>query len=215
MHAGFAPRTSLYAITPDWRDSQRLLRTTESLLQAGLRWLQYRDKSSDAARRLLEARALRRLTAAHGCRLIINDDLNLAQHSDADGVHLGEDDAPVEAARASLGQDAIIGLSCYNDLERVHWGCTQAADYLAMGAVHASPTKPAARRVTLSTLAAAASCGRPVCAIGGLTPANVGAVVHTGVRLIAVVSAVFEAADPVAALRAFDQAIDHAERTRA
>ncbi|RBA99607.1 thiamine phosphate synthase, partial [Xanthomonas oryzae] len=100
----------VYLITPDEPNTQRLLLRTTPLL-ASIAWLQYRNKQADAALRLRQASALREACVAHGVPLIINDDAQLAAQVGAQGVHLGEDDGEVTAARALLGEHAIIGVS--------------------------------------------------------------------------------------------------------
>jgi thiamine-phosphate pyrophosphorylase len=174
----------------------------EHALAGGVRLVQYRDKSADAARRHAEARAL--VAACHraGALLIINDDLALAQAAAADGIHLGRDDASIVAARTALGPRALIGVSCYASLERARAAATAGADYLAFGSMHPSSTKPAAPPAPYALLGAArAELGLPVCAIGGIRPAHAAELRDAGASLIAVVSGVFGAADPAAAAR--------------
>ncbi|WP_141696648.1 thiamine phosphate synthase, partial [Xanthomonas graminis] len=115
MNAASAPR-GVYLITPDEADGERLLARVAPLLGHGPTWLQYRNKRADAAQRLAQATALQALCAQAGVPLIVNDDVALAQAVGAAGVHLGEDDGDLAAARAALGADALIGASCYDDL---------------------------------------------------------------------------------------------------
>jgi len=183
----------LYAITDGPRHD--LIHACESALAGGARLLQYRDKTGASSRRRDEARALRTLCSAHGVALVVNDDVELAREVGADGVHLGEDDTVIAAARAILGPDAIIGASCYDSLERARRMAAAGADYLAFGAFFPSPTKPAARRATPELLVAARSLGRPLVAIGGITPDNAAPLVAAGADLIAAISAVFGASD--------------------
>ncbi len=196
--------SGLYAITPDWTDTARLLTVTRAILEGGCRLVQYRNKQADAALRLEQARALRALTAAYAARLIVNDDLALAMAVEADGVHLGKDDGELATARAALGPNALLGASCYQSLERAQAAVEAGADYVAFGSVFPSPTKPQAARVTLDRLTEAVrSLPVPVAAIGGITLANAAVVVSTGVRLLAVITALYEAPDPAAASRRF------------
>jgi thiamine-phosphate pyrophosphorylase len=120
----------------------------------------------------------------------------------ADGVHLGEDDEGIPAARARLGEGAIIGASCYDDLSRAARAASAGAGYLAFGAFFPSPTKPAARRATGALLRDAARFGLPRVAIGGITPDNAAVPVAAGADLVAVISGVYDAPDPPAAARA-------------
>ncbi len=205
-HEGFSPRRDwtrgLYLITPDEPDTGRLLARVDAVLDhAAL--LQYRNKSADAALRRAQAAALYALCAARGVRLIVNDDTALALAIGADGVHLGEDDGDLHAARVALGADALIGVSCYNDPGRARTAAAAGADYVAFGAFFPSITKPNARRATFDLLNDSAGLGLPRVAIGGITPDNARSVVAAGADLIAVVSGVFDAPDPPAAARAY------------
>jgi thiamine-phosphate pyrophosphorylase len=194
-------RPGLYAITDGPRDD--LLVACESALAGGAALLQYRDKKQDAARRLAEARALAALCAQRAVPLIVNDDVELAAAAGAAGVHLGEDDADIASARARLGANAIVGVSCYDSLERARDLAAAGADYLAFGAFHPSPTKPNARKATLSLLREANAFGLPLVAIGGITAENGRAIVEAGADYLAVISAVFGAKDVRAAAREF------------
>lgn len=191
----------LYAITDGPRDD--LVEVCAAALAGGAAILQYRDKTTDAARRWREATALQALCARHGVPLIINDDVELAMQVGAAGVHLGEDDAVFGSARARLGADAIIGVSCYDSLERARQFAAVGADYLAFGAFFASPTKPQARSATLQLLRDAKSLGLPLVAIGGITPDNGPALIEAGADAVAVVSALFARTDIAAEARRF------------
>lgn len=183
----------LYAITDGPRTD--LLDACSAVLEGGASLLQYRDKGSDTRRRLHEARALRALCAQHDVPLIINDDIELAHAVGAAGVHLGENDATPAAARARLGAGAIIGVSCYDSLERARAFAGAGVDYLAFGAFFPSPTKPAARRATPRLLHEAKAFGLPLVAIGGIDADNARSLVVAGADAVAVVSALFGAAD--------------------
>ncbi len=191
----------LYAITDGPR--RDLLVAAEAALAGGACMLQYRDKSTDPARRHTEAVTLQTLCQTHGVPLIINDDIALAAAVGAAGVHLGERDADIATARARLGPDAIIGASCYDSLSRARQLAAAGADYLAFGAFHPSPTKPHARHASPALLRDAAALGLPRVAIGGITPDNGGALIDAGADLLAVISGVFGAADVRAAARRY------------
>jgi thiamine-phosphate pyrophosphorylase len=191
----------LYAITDGPRGN--LLVAAEAALAGGACVLQYRDKSTDHDRRHAEAVALQVLCLAHGVPLIINDDIALAAAVGAAGVHLGEQDADIAAARTRLGPAAIIGASCYDSLPRARQLAAAGADYLAFGAFFPSPTKPEARHAPTSLLRDAAALGLPRVAIGGITPDNGGALIDAGADLLAVISGVFGAADVRAAARRY------------
>ncbi|MDF3982577.1 thiamine phosphate synthase [Luteibacter sp. PPL201] len=190
----------VYAITDGPRDD--LFAAVEAALAGGARMLQYRDKTDDTARRRIEADELSRLCALHGATFIVNDDVPLAKATGA-GVHLGREDVSIAQARDALGPDAIIGVSCYGSVDRARQLAAEGADYLAFGAMYPSPTKPHAPVVPHDVLTQVASLGRPVVAIGGLTPDNAGAVIDAGADYIAVVSAIFAADDIQSATRRF------------
>ena len=198
----------LYLITPDEPDSKRLLARVEPLLPFAS-CLQYRNKRADAGLREQQAVALRDLCRGADVPLIINDDAALAAKIGADGVHLGEHDGKIVAARALLGEGAIVGVSCYDELVRAESAAQEGADYIAFGAFFPSPTKPNARRAAPALLQAAARLGLPQVAIGGITPDNARPLIAAGADLIAVISGVFDAADPVAAAQAYRACFTH------
>jgi thiamine-phosphate pyrophosphorylase len=193
--------SGLYAITDGPRPD--LLDVARQALEGGTRLLQYRDKTTDTSRRRDEAQALKALCRTHGASLIVNDDVALAAAVGADGVHLGREDGELAAARTALGEAAIIGVSCYNSLERARALAAAGADYLAFGAFFPSPTKPHAPRATPELLRQAAALGRPLVAIGGITPDNAPSLVAAGANYLAVISALFRADDVRAAARRF------------
>lgn len=200
-------KRGLYLVTPDEADTQRLLARVAAVLgHAAL--LQYRNKRAGAALRRTQADALRALCDRAGIAFIVNDDVDLAHETGADGVHLGHDDAGVAQARGVLGEAAIIGVSCYDDADRARSAATEGADYVAFGAFFPSPTKPHARRAGPALLQDAAALGLPRVAIGGITPDNARSLVDAGADLVAVVSGVFDAPDPVAAARAYRACFD-------
>jgi thiamine-phosphate pyrophosphorylase len=194
-------RRGLYAITDGPRGD--ITAVARAALEGGAAMLQYRDKTHDATRRLHEARALTGLCGEFDTPLIINDDVELAQASGATGVHLGEDDPGIATARAAIGAGAIIGVSCYDSLQRARDATAAGADYLAFGAFFPSTTKPTARRATPGLLRDARRLGLPVVAIGGITPDNGGPLIDAGADWLAVVSGVFGAADVRAAAQRY------------
>jgi thiamine-phosphate pyrophosphorylase len=206
---GKLPLAGLYAITPDWSDTKRLIKVTEAILDAGCRVLQYRNKQTSDCHRQEQAVALRGLTGKYSARLIINDDVDLALFCDADGVHLGEDDGQLAAARARLdasGPAKILGASCYQSLPVALAAARAGADYFAFGSFFASPTKPQAKRADPALIAAAKSeTGLPVCAIGGITLDNAESLIAAGADLLAVITALYDAPDPYQAALNFTQ----------
>ncbi|KLD62148.1 thiamine phosphate synthase [Dyella japonica] len=193
----------LYVITDGPRPD--LFQAVAQALAGGARLLQYRDKTGDHARRLTEARAIRALCAARQVPLIINDDVALAHAAGAAGVHLGEEDGDVAAARAVLGDAAIIGVSCYDSLARARELAAAGVDYIAFGAFFPSPTKPHARRASFDLLRQSAALDVPRVAIGGITPDNAQSLIDAGADYLAVVSAVFGDPDVRGAAARFAQ----------
>ena len=199
----------LYLITPEEPDTARLLARVAAVLPQTT-WLQYRQKGADGARRHAQAAALQALCAQAGVPLIVNDDVALAAAIGAAGVHLGEEDGDIAAARAQLGAQAIIGASCYDAHARAERAVAAGASYVAFGAFFPTTSKVTTRRATPGLLAAAAALGVPRVAIGGITPDNMSPLVAAGADLVAVIGGVFEAADPVAAAQAYRSGFDRA-----
>ena len=134
----------LYAVTPETRDSAGLLYKVEQILRGGAQVVQYRSKSADQKLKLDQAYTIQQLCKQYKAIFIVNDDLMLAQQLHADGVHLGITDASLDQARKLLGPDAIIGASCYDQLDFAKKACAAGVDYLAFGAVFHSRSKPEA-----------------------------------------------------------------------
>ena len=192
----------LYLITPDEPDPARLRERIVPLLPFAA-CLQLRCKSMPVDDLREAASLLREACLDARVPFIVNDDARLAREVDADGVHLGEHDVGIAEARALLGDGAIIGVSCYDDMQRARDAAAAGADYIAFGAFFPSSTKPNARRASTDLLRDGASLGLPRVAIGGITPDNARRLVDAGADLIAVISGVFDAADPVAAARVY------------
>jgi thiamine-phosphate pyrophosphorylase len=186
----------LYAVTPDREDADRLLADVGAALDGGCRVVQYRNKTADRALRCRQAALLAEFCKAAGACFIINDDLDLALEIGADGVHLGGDDGDPVRARKRLGPGKVLGISCYNDAGRVRAAVSAGADYVALGAMFPSATKPAAVRASLELLRAVkAGCAVPVATIGGITLSNAPSLVDAGADMVAVVSDLFDAPD--------------------
>ncbi|UOG93029.1 MAG: thiamine phosphate synthase [Candidatus Thiothrix sulfatifontis] len=181
----------LYVIT-DGSTGDTLLSKVEQALHGGAAIVQYRDKTTDQARREQEAAALHSICQQHHALFIINDDVALAKAVQADGVHVGRDDSALTAAREALGTAAIIGVSCYNQLELALSAAEQGADYIAFGSFFPSPTKPNAPRATLELLQEARQqLTLPICAIGGITLDNASDLLANGADMLAVITDVF------------------------
>lgn len=197
--------SGLYAITPDCHDTQDLLRRVRFALEGGASVLQYRNKAADDQLRLVQARALRELAQTFDVPLIINDDVQLAARVEADGVHLGEADASLEAARKVLGKDKMVGVSCYNRLSLAREAAAAGADYVAFGAFFPSSVKPGAVSAGVDLLRQARELAVPVVAIGGISPANGAVLVQAGADALAVISALFDAIDIRATAQEFSK----------
>ena len=199
------PCHGLYAITDALLISDdRLIHAVEQAILGGARLIQYRDKSHDAARRQAQATALNQLCQRYAVPLIINDDVELAAQVGAAGVHVGKDDPAFAAARARLGGNAIIGVSCYDRLDLALEAAQAGADYIAFGAFFPSPTKPAEIRAPLELLRQArAALSIPIVAIGGITPDNAPLLLDVAADALAVVSGVFGQPDIQAAARRY------------
>ncbi|WP_394234674.1 thiamine phosphate synthase [Pseudomonas anguilliseptica] len=183
----------LYAITDSELLKGRLLPYVEAALKGGATLLQYRDKSTDDARRLREAEALRELCNRYGAALIINDDAELAARLGV-GLHLGQGDGSLSAARALLGRQAIIGGTCHAQLELAEAAAKEGASYVAFGRFFNSSTKPGAPAADVELLAAAkAKVNLPIVAIGGVTLDNAPELIAHGASMVAVVHGLFGA----------------------
>lgn len=197
------PIQGLYAVT-DQRltPPDRLLDRVAAALDGGARLVQYRDKSGDRARRRREAAALAALCRERGALFIVNDDIDLAAGAGADGVHVGREDAALAEARRWLGPHAVIGVSCYDDLDRARGAEAGGADYVAFGSVYPSTVKPGAVHASLDLLRRARTeLGVPIVAIGGITPENAAPVIEAGADALAAITGVFGEENVAAAAR--------------
>ncbi len=176
--------------------------TVAEILAAGVRIIQYRDKTDDHDNRHTIASELKHLVHEEGRKLIINDDVLLAKSIDADGVHLGQGDCSISKARKILGPNKIIGASCYNQFDNALHAVAAGADYVAFGGFSRSATKPDAARAGIDLISRAKKELRvPVCAIGGITKENIKPLLQAGADMIAVISAIFAAPSPQQATR--------------
>ncbi|CUJ65151.1 thiamine phosphate synthase [Achromobacter xylosoxidans] len=190
----------LYGVTPEWDDTERLMRAVRQAAEGGMRALQLRRKDVPDAVRAEQARALAPLCRELGVVFLINDDWRLALEVGADGAHVGRDDDSLARIRAEAGPDLILGGSSYDDLGRARELLDAGADYIAFGAMFASRVKPDTVRAPLSVLTEARAlveerdAPRPaVVAIGGITPENAAQVAAAGADSIAVITGLFEA----------------------
>jgi len=191
-----AAPAGLYLVTPEHLSGIPLLAAVDQALDAGVRWLQYRDKSGDDAIRRATAVALARLCRQHAAQLVINDDLELALAIDGAGLHLGRNDGDIAVARARLGAGRVLGASCQGDLRRARDALAAGASYVAFGAIHPSTSKPLATVVGHAVLVEARSAGiGPRVAIGGITLERSAATLAAGADALAVIGDVFDAPD--------------------
>lgn len=193
----------VYLLTPDVDAAgfEVLCARLDAALAAGVTAVQYRNKRASAAERRVQARSLRELARRHGALFIVNDDVGLTRDVDADGVHLGRDDGDLAAARAAL-PDRLLCVSCYDEFARAEAAAAAGADALAFGSVFPSATKPGAVRASLDLLRRARTRfgDRRIVAIGGIDANNIRAVSAAGAHAAALISAVFAASDPGAAV---------------
>ena len=194
----------LYAVTPEIADTAILVCQVSAALDGGVRLVQYRSKNASAARRMEHARALKALCSSRGAALIVNDHLDLALEVDAEGVHLGAEDGSASAARQALGPHKLVGISCYDSIERARAAAREGADHVAFGSFYASRVKPGAVQAPIALLEhASAELQVPIVAIGGITSENGRALVAAGADALAVITALFDAPDIAAAAARF------------
>jgi thiamine-phosphate pyrophosphorylase len=189
----------LYAITDSALLADgKLLPYVEAALIGGARWLQYRDKSGDTGKRLAEASQLAALCRQHGCELLINDDLALADQLGV-GLHLGQDDGSLREARQQLGPQALIGGTCHASLQLAERALIDGASYIAFGRFFNSVTKPGAPAATPALLREARQqFSVPIVAIGGITLDNASTLLDAGADYLAVINGLFGAPDAAA-----------------
>lgn len=182
----------VYGITPEWHDFARLRHAIVQSCEAGLTILQWRQKTQRFS--IEQIREISKICRYNGTCFIVNDNWALALELEADGVHLGKDDAPLaKVQQASAGKAFYIGLSCYNDIQRAQAG--SQADYLAFGAVFASRIKPEAPKAPLSLFTQARALLPDHCrlvAIGGITLDNAAQVYQAGADAVALISGLFD-----------------------
>ncbi len=184
---------TLYLVTSP---ANNIFNTVEAALQGGLQLVQYRDKESEDTVRLQTAAKLSELCHDYGALFLMNDRVDLALAVNADGVHLGQQDIPISLARQILGPNRIIGRSTTNP-EELSLAIQEGADYVGVGPVNETPTKPGKAAAGLDYVRhAAANCPVPWFAIGGIDAENVNSVVDAGARRVAVVRSLMQAEQP-------------------
>ncbi|HJU21333.1 MAG TPA: thiamine phosphate synthase [Casimicrobiaceae bacterium] len=181
----------LYAVTPDSDDTDALVAKVAAAIEGGAAIVQYRNKTSSPQVRRSQAQALAKACKDHDALFIVNDDPKLAHEVAADGVHVGADDGDIAQARAIVGDDRIVGVSCYDDFQRACHAVSMGADYVAFGSFFASSVKPGACRANVELLHRGRALRVPLVAIGGITSANAKMLVDAGASAVAVISDLF------------------------
>ncbi len=186
------PISGLYAITQtEHKSCELIVSEVEAALKGGAVVLQYRDKQPLDADHL--ASQLLKLCQQYRVPLLINDDVDLAERIGADGVHIGRDDGSIKRARQRLGEQAIIGVSCYDSVEHAQQAQDQGATYVAFGRFFPSSSKPLALPASLETLRLAKQILTiPIVAIGGILPENGSLLLEAGADLLAVIGGLFD-----------------------
>ena len=198
------PTRGLYAITQtEHKSSRTIIAEVEKVILGGAVVVQYRNKNPQDA--LFLAKELVKICHQYDVPLIINDDIELAIRVAADGVHLGEDDDTVPEARQRLGKNAIIGVSCYNSVEKAIAAEKQGATYVAFGRFFPSSSKPLASPAEINTLCEAKKVLTiPIVAIGGILPENGMQLLNTGADFLAVIGGLFTT-QPEQSARAYSE----------
>ncbi len=210
MTAIAGERCRLYLITPPVFDLARFPDLLVAALEGGdVAAVQLRIKDADDAQWRRAIDALRPVTQSHGVAFLLNDRADLARDTGCDGAHVGQDDMPSRAARAALGPDLMLGVTCHDSRDLAIQAGEDSADYVAFGAFFPSGTKQVTRLADPEVLRWWSELMQlPCCAIGGITADNCAPLVRAGADFLAVVAAVWNHPDgPAAGVRAMNQAI--------
>ncbi|SUA57478.1 Thiamine-phosphate synthase [Oligella ureolytica] len=198
----------LYGITPEWEDKNRLLTAIEEACRGGMQILQWRQKNLSLSDALPLALKAKEICHQYNCQFFINDSVQLALDCKADGIHIGRDDGSVAELRkacAEQGQNLLIGVSCYNDIELAKEAINDRVDYLAFGALFSSSVKPDAVSAPLTLFAEikaymqelglSVDTTPALVGIGGIDQSNAASAIEAGADSLAVISGLFEADD--------------------
>ncbi len=199
----------LYAVTDEKvLPNVRLIQKVADVLEAGVRLLQVRFKKTPAREQLSLGQEIRVLTSKYNALLVVNDSPELAKEIGADGVHLGADDPKVPYARKILGPDAIVGVSCYEDIRLVRQFSPGDVSYIGLSSPYPSSTKHK-EVVSLPRFRELVAASRLPCyAIGGITPERAGQMLDAGCHGVAVISAIFGAGNPAYETKRFLAELD-------
>ena len=193
-----------------WLRNRSIRQVAEQIIRGGAGIIQYRDKISESRAFYAEASVLRDVTTAHRITLIINDRVDIAMAVRADGVHLGQHDLPMDAARALVGENTILGGSVHHTGELA---TMEDADYLGVGAVYWTKSKAKAKVGGLELIKTIRSMTqKPMVGIGGITPENCGAVIAAGADGVAVISAIMDAEHITSTVQRFIEKIGYARQ---
>ena len=199
----------LYLISPEFETTNAFVKALEPLLSAGVGLFQYRCKTRSLAYRVAEAKVIFSLCRSYDVKVIVNDDIALAEMLSADGVHLGRNDASLKEARDRLGNEAIVGCSCYSDMSRIEEAIESGANQVALGAFFVSKTKPEASAVTPEFFKRARKryADAPIewVGIGGITLDNAPIVLDAGAQWLAIGHDLFSAKSPEARIQAYNE----------
>lgn len=211
MSTDFKKISGLYAITQhDHLSDDDLYMDVDAVLSGGTKVLQFRDKSNKVQRRQMRAQSLMQQCREHGALLLINDDIELCKMVQAHGVHLGQSDLPIEAARKQLGSDAIIGITCHNSLELALKAHKHGADYIALGRFFPSKTKPDAPQANISLIEQVREhCTLPLVAIGGITLDNAPLLLNEGADALALIHDLWSSKNIQQHAQAYCQLFNH------
>lgn len=204
------PIKGLYAITPDFSQTDELLDKVKKALQGGVALLQYRNKSANNKLLREQAQALISLCRQYHVPMIMNDHLDLAIETDADGVHLGQEDLTHNDVNVELARyDKILGISCYNSFELALQAQDMGADYLAFGAFFPSVTKPDAVTASINLVKQTKKhVTIPIVGIGGIRLSNAAEIIQAGCAAVAVSDDLFNAPDIQDRARQFQQLLE-------
>ncbi|MCW8347473.1 MULTISPECIES: thiamine phosphate synthase [Vibrio] len=200
----------LYLVTDEQQDLQTQLKVVEQAVQGGVTMVQVREKHHDIRAFINKAAAIKQVLEGSNVPLIINDRVDVALAINADGVHLGQSDMPVELARQLLGPNKLLGLSIENEQQLKHAN-NLPIDYIGLSAIFATATKSNIKKqwglVGLEN--ALNQTTLPIVAIGGINKTNISAIAQTGVHGIALVSAISHASSPQQAARELTRLLAH------
>lgn len=202
---------SLYAIIDkEWLRDRSVEEIVEQMIVGGVSIIQYRDKVSESGEIYKEALKLRKMTRTHAIPFIVNDHVDIAMAAGADGVHLGQEDLPLDAVRRIIDKGMILGGSVHDMSE---YEKMKNADYLGVGAMFSTSTKRTAKVSGIDFLKKIREkTKKPIVAIGGITPDNLAPAVHAGADGVAVISGILGAEDIEMAARRYIKAIQKARK---